>query len=116
MKIAEYKQMMAYLTRPGFSGGGNVLPKKKPKEEAEVYAEEEDEYTNTFFIPERSRWKNLKNLKHDIGEDLNKATEAIEEQNPELERVLVSIDFNIKNKLDDGKSEDTVKVIIKYSS
>ena len=35
MKIAEYKQMMAYLTRPGFSGGGNVLPKKKPKEEAE---------------------------------------------------------------------------------
>jgi len=35
MKIAEYKQMMAYLTRPGFSGGGNVLPKKKPKEEAD---------------------------------------------------------------------------------
>ena len=35
MKIAEYKQMMAYLTRPGFGNGGNVLPKKKPKEEAE---------------------------------------------------------------------------------
>ena len=32
MKIAEYKQMMAYLTRPGFGNGGNVLPKKKPKE------------------------------------------------------------------------------------
>ena len=38
MKIAEYKQMMAYLTRPGFNGGGSVrnktvLPKKKPEEE-----------------------------------------------------------------------------------
>ncbi len=79
------------------------IGKGKTKEEAEGYAEEDDEYTNTFFIPERSRWKNLKNLKHDIGAELNKATEAIEEQNPELERVLVSIDFNIKNKLDDGK-------------
>ena len=37
MKIAEYKQMMAYLTRPKFNGGGyvkkKVLPKKKPEEE-----------------------------------------------------------------------------------
>ena len=37
MKIAEYQQMMDYLTGPRerFSNGGNVLPKKKPKEEAE---------------------------------------------------------------------------------
>ena len=39
MKIAEYKQMMAYLTRPKFNGGGSVgsfvKPKRKPKEEAE---------------------------------------------------------------------------------
>ena len=38
MKIAEYKQMMEYLTRPGFNGGGSVrnktvLPEKKPEEE-----------------------------------------------------------------------------------
>ena len=37
MKIAEYKQMMAYLTRPKFNGGGSVgsfvKPKRKPKEE-----------------------------------------------------------------------------------
>ena len=37
MKIAEYRQMMAYLSRPGFNGGGyvkkRVLPKKKPEEE-----------------------------------------------------------------------------------
>ena len=39
MKIAEYRQMMAYLSRPKFNGGGSVgsfvKPKKKPKEEAE---------------------------------------------------------------------------------
>ena len=37
MKIPEYNQMMAYLMRPKFNGGGyvkkRVLPKKKPEEE-----------------------------------------------------------------------------------
>jgi type I restriction enzyme M protein len=37
---------------------------------------------------------NLKDLKHDIGAELNKATESIEEHNPPLEGVLVTIDFN----------------------
>jgi len=32
MKIAEYKQMMEYLTRPGFNGGGSVRKKKLRKE------------------------------------------------------------------------------------
>jgi len=47
MKIAEYKQMMAYLTRPKFNGGGSVgsfvKPKKKPKEEAEKVNKERKE-------------------------------------------------------------------------
>ena len=38
MKVKHYNEMMAYLTRPGFNGGGsvsnrNVLPKRKPAEE-----------------------------------------------------------------------------------
>ena len=38
MKVKHYNEMMAYLTRPGFNGGGsvsnkNVLPKRKPPEE-----------------------------------------------------------------------------------
>ena len=38
MKVKQYNEMMAYLTRPGFNGGGsvsnkNVLPKRKPPEE-----------------------------------------------------------------------------------
>ena len=38
MKVKQYNEMMAYLTRPGFNGGGSVkkkpvLPKRKPPEE-----------------------------------------------------------------------------------
>ena len=41
-----------------------------------------------------SHWDFLKDLKHDIGAALNRAVEVIEEHNPTLEGVLVSIDFN----------------------
>lgn len=91
----EQEKVVAYYTGKG-----------KTPTQAEQLAQDEDEYTDTFFVPERSRWGHLKNLKHDIGAELNKATEAIEEYNPMLEGVLVSIDFNIKNKLSDGKLRD----------
>tara|TARA_R110002124_G_C8972960_1_gene515419 strand:- start:11092 stop:12813 length:1722 start_codon:yes stop_codon:yes gene_type:complete len=78
----------------------------KSEEQALKLASDEDEYTKTFYVPERSRWANLKDLKHDIGAELNKANEAIEERNASLEGVLVSIDFNIKNKLSDKKLQD----------
>lgn len=82
------------------------LDKGKTQEQAALLAEDQDEYDKTFYVPERGRWQNLKDLKHDIGGELNKATEAIEEHNPTLEGVLVSIDFNIKNKLNDRKLRD----------
>ena len=71
-----------------------------------LFRSEQDEYDKAFYVPDRARWSNLKDLKHDIGDALNKATEAIEEQNPVLEGVLVSIDFNNKNKLNDRKLRD----------
>ena len=86
----------------------------KSREDAERLASDEDEYHKTFFVPERARWSNLKDLKHDIGSELNKATEAIEEYNPSLEGVLVSIDFNIKDKLSDKKLQDLLSHFSKY--
>ena len=83
------------------------ISKGKTQKEAESFAQDEDEY-RTFFVPENARWKHLKNLHHDIGAELNKATEAIEEHNASLEGVLVSIDFNIKNKLSDKKLRDLI--------
>ncbi|HCH3861536.1 TPA: type I restriction-modification system subunit M [Vibrio parahaemolyticus] len=82
------------------------LDKGKTQAQAEELADDEDEYDSTFYIPDNARWSALKDLKHNIGESLNKATEAIEEHNSSLEGVLVTIDFNIKNKLTDAKLRD----------
>lgn len=84
----------------------HYLDKGKSQAQAEELADDEDEYDKTFYIPENARWAALKDLKHDIGAELNKATEAIEEHNQSLEGVLVTIDFNIKNKLSDKKLRD----------
>ncbi|GAA4418022.1 type I restriction-modification system subunit M [Advenella faeciporci] len=88
--------------------------KGKTEAQARELADDEDEYDKTFFIPANARWGALKDLKHDIGAELNKATEAIEEYNPVLEGVLVSIDFNIKNKLSDKKLRDLLSHFSKY--
>ncbi|MGB2247588.1 MAG: type I restriction-modification system subunit M [Alcanivorax sediminis] len=82
------------------------LDKDKTQQQAEALADDEDEYDKTFYIPANARWEALKDLKHDIGSELNQAMEAIEEHNGSLEGVLVSIDFNIKNKLTDKKLRD----------
>ena len=91
----EHEKVIAYYVGKG-----------KTELQATELAEDEDEYDSTFFIPKSARWDFLKDLKHDIGAELNKATEAIEEYNSPLEGVLVSIDFNIKNKLSDKKLRD----------
>lgn len=83
------------------------IGKGKSEAEALDLANDEDEY-KTFFVPVNARWNYLKDLHHDIGAELNKATEAIEEYNSSLEGVLVSIDFNIKNKLSDKKLRDLI--------
>ncbi|MEY8198692.1 MAG: type I restriction-modification system subunit M, partial [Colwellia sp.] len=84
----------------------HYLSKGKTQAQAKELAEDEDEYDDTFYIPANARWAHIKDLKHDIGSELNKATESIEEHNSSLEGVLVTIDFNIKNKLSDKKLRD----------
>ena len=84
--------------------------------------EDKTSYGETFFVPVRARWheswtdKNgelvpaLKDLKHDIGNMLNKAIAAIEEENDALAGVLKNnIDFNAvkgKTKIPDQKWKD----------
>ncbi|MBR9883421.1 MAG: type I restriction-modification system subunit M [Oceanospirillales bacterium] len=90
------------------------IGKGKTEEQARELADDEDEYDKTFYIPPVARWNALKDLKHDIGAELNTATEAIEEYNASLEGVLVSIDFNIKNKLSDKKLRDLLSHFSRY--
>jgi type I restriction enzyme M protein len=53
-------------------------------------------YGDTFFVPERARWDKLKHLQNNIGDELNKAIAALEDDNSEvLEGVLKdNINFN----------------------
>ncbi|MBA7510090.1 hypothetical protein ES705_02065 [subsurface metagenome] len=55
-----------------------------------------------FSVPKKAQWDHLKSLTHDIGSAINKANDALEEENPEsLEDVLSAVDFNDKDRLPD---------------
>ncbi|MCE2436847.1 MAG: SAM-dependent DNA methyltransferase [Pseudomonadales bacterium] len=84
--------------------------------------EDKISYGETFFVPARARWHAswrddngdlvpaMKDLKHDIGNMLNKAIAAIEDENDALAGVLKNnIDFNAvkgKTKIPDQKWKD----------
>ena len=85
--------------------------------------EDKTSYGDTFFVPVRARWHEtwtdeksgelvpaLKDLKHDIGNMLNKAITAVEDENDSLAGVLKNnIDFNAvkgKTKISDQKWKD----------
>ena len=84
--------------------------------------EDKTSYGETFFVPARARWHEswvdadgnevppLKHLKHDIGNMLNKAIAAVEDENDSLAGVLKNnIDFNAvkgKTKIPDQKWKD----------
>ena len=84
--------------------------------------EDKTSYGETFFVPVRARWHApwqdengdlvpaLRDLKHDIGNMLNKAIAAIEDENDALAGVLKNnIDFNAvkgKTKIPDQKWKD----------
>ena len=61
-----------------------------------------------FFVPGRARWGTIQKTATNIGEALNKACAALEEQNSALEGVLAGIDYNDERKLGDAKNRDTV--------
>ena len=89
------------------------LDKKKTLSQAEKLAQNPIEY-DTFFISKKAHWDHIKDTKHNIGEELNKAVEEIEETNPVLEGVLISIDFNKKDKISDKKLRDLISHFGKY--
>ncbi len=104
---------------------------KDQPERLKELLEDKTSYGETFFVPVRARWHEswvkededqtdgyrkgslvpaLKDLKHDIGNMLNKAIAAVEEENDALAGVLKNnIDFNAvkgKTKIPDQKWKD----------
>lgn len=72
--------------------------KKEGHDDDEIELLLEDEEQFDFFVPEKARWEKLKHLKTNVGSGLNKALEALEENNTKkgLEGVLKHINFNRK--------------------
>ncbi|MBZ0115892.1 MAG: N-6 DNA methylase [Sandaracinaceae bacterium] len=69
----------------------------------------EDRDEHEFFVPPRARWKTIQKAATGIGETLNKACAAVEEENAKaLEGVLLGMDFNDERKLGDAKQRDSV--------
>ncbi|MEQ8252031.1 MAG: class I SAM-dependent DNA methyltransferase [Oceanibaculum nanhaiense] len=73
--------------------------------EAVAYSDPDE---HEFFLVERARWSSISKLTTDIGEHLNKACAAIEDDNPSIEGVLANIDFNSESRLGDAKNREGV--------
>jgi type I restriction enzyme M protein len=85
------------------------------KNEAEEMAKSPTNYT--FYVPGSARWSKIKDLKKDIGNELNTALAAIEDSNPELDGVLKHIDFNVKKgktRISDSKLQEFLAHFNKY--
>jgi type I restriction enzyme M protein len=71
----------------------------------------EDPDEHEFFVPKRARWPEIQKHATNIGEVLNKAAAAIEQEahnGAALEGVLGGIDFNDERKLGDARQRDQV--------
>lgn len=94
------------------------LARGRSQEEAEKRAQSPDFYTDTFFVPDIARWAYLRDeLHNNVGDGLNKALGALEEENTGLEGVLHHIDFTRtvgKSKLPDKKLRELIQHFNRY--
>ena len=82
------------------------------EERKQVKGDPEDPDNYQFFVPERARWRNIRKISEGIGNAIDKAFEALEEQNQSLERVLTPIQFEDPRRLSDTTLN---KLIVHFS-
>jgi type I restriction enzyme M protein len=69
----------------------------------------DDRDNHQFFVPKRARWAMLQSRSEGLGEALNTACVALEDENSRtLEGVLAGMDFNDERKLGDARNRDAV--------
>ena len=80
------------------------------EEYGEEFAEDQDFYTKSkVYVPKRARWSTIKEQNEDIGAAINKAFVVLEQENPPLEGVLTTVDFNDKDRLPDSVLEKLIQ-------
>jgi len=94
---------------------------EETEEIAEEYGIDEEDIRNDrdlheeFWVPERARWDHITAQDTDIGATLNKALEAVEDENDAIaDRVLTSVDFNDKDRLSDATLDELVTHFSKH--
>ena len=85
-----------------------------PEADIDMLVNDPNIYEN-FYLPERARWNNLKDLTLNIGPELDKAFKAIEDEpkNSELIGVLTTANYNDKERVPDKKLS---QLLILFSS
>jgi len=94
------------------------IAKGRSEEEATLRADTKAFYSDLFFVPELARWPHLRDeVSTNVGDALNKALAALEEENTGLEGVLHHIDFTRtvgKSKLPDKKLLELIAHFNRY--
>jgi type I restriction enzyme M protein len=90
----------------------------RSREAARQRAESPAMYADSFYVPDKARWPYLRDELHqNVGDGLNKALGALENENPALDGVLQHIDFNRRvgqSKISDQKLRDLIRHFSKY--
>ncbi len=87
-------------------------------DEAAARGEARDRYYEAFFVPPAARWSHIRDeIQRNVGDGLNKALGALEEENPALDGVLGHIDFTRKvgkTSISDQRLRDLIRHFNKY--
>jgi type I restriction enzyme M protein len=70
---------------------------KEAEQAAQEAADDRHSYAGSFYVPKRARWPEIRDHLHrNVGDGLNKALQALEEENVILKGVVDHIDFTRK--------------------
>jgi len=70
-----------------------------------------------FYVPPAAQWSEIRRRATGLGEALNLASSALEEENRQLEGVLAGIDFNDERRLGDARSRnDLLSRLVRHFS
>ena len=95
----------------------NNVSRGRTRKQAQKRAENPARYAASFYVPEAARWERIKHFHRDIGDELNKALTALEDENRSLEGVLTHINFMRqagKTRIPDQKLRDLINHFDKY--